>query len=62
MVSNYNLSGGKKLNINQGSQCKKKIGIKAKKFRPEKGQFLGHPVIQAVVAKMLGPFYKKFVF
>ena len=33
----------------------KNVGLK-------KANFWGHPVIQAVRAKMLGPFYKKIIF
>ena len=46
----------KSWHINQGSQCQK-YGIKAKQIS---AYIWGHPVIQAVDAKMLGPFYKIF--
>ena len=48
--------------MNQGSQCKQKLESMPNIFLPEKGLFLGHPVIQAVEAKMLGPVYKIFIF
>ena len=41
----------------------KKIGIKAKKnIGLKKVYFWGNPVIQAVEAKMLGPYYQKIIF
>ena len=39
----------------------KNLESKPKQIRSEKGLFLGNPVIQAVEAKMLGYFYKKFI-
>ena len=49
---------GKKLTPRKSMQKK----IKAKKSWPEIGLFWGHPVIQAVEARMLEPFNKIFIF
>ena len=51
-----------KMFFNQGSECKSEWRSKPKKFRPEKAYFLGHPLIQAVEAKMLGLFYKMIIY
>ena len=52
-----------KVNIlTKEANAKKKLNQSQKNFGMKKAYFWGHPVIHAVEAKTLGPFYKKFMF